>query len=88
GFVYLELVAPDRVTIPVLLFPAALYVVVVLLGAVLFGQRWFAAADPFEAYATLMARLSPWGRGRDGVVVLRWPLHNLAHLVAGPGTVM
>lgn len=87
GFVYLELVAPDRVTIPVVLLFVALYVVTLLMGSVLFGQRWFAAADPFEAYATLMAHLSPWGRGRDGVLRLRRPLHNLADFVAGPGAV-
>lgn len=87
GFVYLELVAPERTTIPVVLLFVALYTVGLLFGGVLFGQRWFAAADPFEAYATLMAHLSPWGRGTDGVLRLRRPLSNLALLVAGPGTV-
>ena len=87
AFVYLELVAPERATIPVVLLFVAVYVVALLLGSVLFGQRWFAAADPFEAYATLMSHLSPWGRGRDRLLRLRSPLTNLDGFVAGPGTV-
>lgn len=87
GFVYLELVAPNRVTIPVLLLFVVSYVVVMLYGSFLFGQRWFAAADPFETYATLMAKLSPWGRNRDGLIVVRPPLINLSTLSPRPGTV-
>ena len=65
----------------------ALYVVFVLFGAVLFGDRWFSAADPFEAYATLMAKLSPWGRRTDGAIVVRRPLENLDSLKPRPGLV-
>lgn len=77
AFTWLELVAPDRATLPVLQAWLALYVVIVLFGSILFGDKWFAQADPFEAYATLMARLSPWGRSTDGVLVVRRPLENL-----------
>jgi len=87
GFVYLELVAPDRTTIAVLLLAAAAYVAVLACGAVLFGQRWFAAADPFEVYARLMARLSVWGRDPQGTIVLRSPLASLASFVPAAGTV-
>lgn len=87
GFVYLELVAPDRTTISVLLLAAAAYVAGLACGAVLFGQRWFAAADPFEVYAKLMARLSVWGRDPQGTIVLRSPLASLASFVPAPGTV-
>ncbi|GAA1580570.1 hypothetical protein GCM10009789_38040 [Kribbella sancticallisti] len=76
AFAWLELVAPDLATLVVVQSWLALYVVLIGFGAVLFGQAWFAAADPFEAYATLMAKLSVWGR-RDGAIVVRRPLENL-----------
>lgn len=87
AFTWLELVAPDRATLPVLQAWLALYVVIQLFGAVLFGSGWFAAADPFEAYATLMARLSPFGRRTDGALVVRRPLENLDGIKAVPGLV-
>jgi hypothetical protein len=86
-FTWLELVAPDRATLPVLQGWLALYIVIMLFGAMLFGDRWFSAADPFEAYATLMARLSPWGRRTDGAIVLRRPLENLDGVKPQPGLV-
>ncbi len=87
AFTWLELVAPDRATLPVLQAWLALYVVITLFGAILFGDRWFAAGDPFEAYATLMSRLSPWGRRDDGKIVFRRPLENLDGLKVQPGLV-
>ncbi|MEU4393505.1 hypothetical protein [Kribbella sp. NPDC023855] len=87
AFTWLELVAPDRATLPVLQAWLALYVVIILFGAVLFGDRWFSTADPFEVYATLIARMSPWGRRDDGKLVLRRPLENLDGLKAQPGLV-
>jgi len=87
AFAWLELVAPDRATLLVLQTWLALYLVYTLFGAVLFGDRWFSAADPFEAYATLMAKLSPWGRRTDGAIVARRPLENLDSLKPRPGLV-
>ncbi|MFK4087697.1 hypothetical protein ACI2LF_26540 [Kribbella sp. NPDC020789] len=87
AFAWLELVAPDRATIPVLQAWIALYVVITMFGAILFGDRWFATGDPFEVYATLMSRLSPWGRRTDGALVVRRPLENLDGLKAQPGLV-
>lgn len=52
------------------------YVEVMLVGAVVFGERWFARADPFEVYSTLAAHLSVWG-GRQGVLVVRSPIAGL-----------
>jgi hypothetical protein len=80
-------VASGRVTIPVVALFVDLYVLALFFGSMLYGQRWFAAADPFEVYATLMATLSPWSRDEAGTVVLRWPLTNLASLTPAPGTV-
>jgi hypothetical protein len=87
AFTWLELVAPDRATIPVLQAWMALYVVITMFGAILFGDRWFSTADPFEVYATLMSRLSPWGRRTDGALVVRRPLENLDGLKPLPGLV-
>ncbi|MFG1906128.1 hypothetical protein [Kribbella sp. NPDC048928] len=87
AFTWLELVAPDRATIPVLQAWIALYVVMQMFGAILFGDRWFAQGDPFEVYASLMARLSPWGRRTDGALVARRPLENLDGLKPQRGLV-
>jgi len=87
AFTWLELVAPDRATIPVLQAWIALYVVITMFGAILFGDRWFSSGDPFEVYATLMSRLSPWGRRTDGALVVRRPLENLDGLTPRPGLV-
>jgi len=88
SFVWLELVAPERVTIPIVLLWLALYIVILLFGSVMFGQHWFSAADPFEAYALTMAKLSPWGRDAGGELMLRSPLTNLATFIPQPGMVV
>ena len=87
AFVWLELAAPDRVSIPVVLLWFAAYAVVMGCGLLLFGLAWIDAADPFETYALTVARLSPWARREDGQLRLRSPLTNLAGLDPQPGTV-
>jgi hypothetical protein len=47
-----------------------------LIGGALFVNVFYARADPFEVYSSLVAKLSVWGR-RDGALVLRSPLANL-----------
>ncbi len=76
AFTWLELVQPDRTTLPVLRIWALAYLVVVVLGAIVFGERWFAASDPFEVYSTTVARLSPWHRSGDGLRLVN-PLARL-----------
>ena len=76
AFTWLELVQPDRTTLPVMRVWALAWLVVVVLGAIVFGERWFAASDPFEVYSTTVARLSPWHRTGD-VVRLVNPLAGL-----------
>jgi len=49
GFAWLELVQPDRTTLAVLRLWALAWLVILVLGAIVFGQRWIGAADPFEA---------------------------------------
>jgi hypothetical protein len=85
AFAWLELVAPDRATLPVIRAWFAVFVGVSLLGAVVFGSRWFDRADPFEAYSTLVGRLSWIGRRTDGLLVARRPLENLDGLPSYPG---
>jgi hypothetical protein len=63
------------------------YAMAMLLGAAVYGDTWFARADPFEVYSSLLAKLSPWGRREDGTLVFRSPLANLATLVPRPGLV-
>ncbi len=62
GFGWLELVQPERTTLPVLRVWALAWLVLAILGAIVFGRRWIAAADPFEAYAQTVAQLSPLRR--------------------------
>jgi hypothetical protein len=77
AFVWMELVSPDATFLWTVRLWFAAYFAIVLVGASLFGDRWIAAADPFEAFSTLVGRLSPFGRRADGVLVVRSPLCNL-----------
>ncbi|MEV0755957.1 hypothetical protein [Streptosporangium sp. NPDC050280] len=85
AFVWLELVAPERATLPVIGAWLAVYVVFVLGGAVLFGSRWFDHADAFEVYSTLVGHLAPVTRRPDGVVTWRNSLDGMAGLRPVPG---
>lgn len=87
GFVWLELVPDARADPPLLLLGVTCYAVAMLIGALLFGARWFDQADPFEVYSGLAARLAPLGRREDGTLVLRNPLDGLAALRQRPGVV-
>ena len=80
GFLWLELVQPGNNTLPIVQAWAAAWFVWSFGGALVWGERWFAAADPFEVVSSLVARVSPWRRV-DGQLRLVNPLHNLA---AGP----
>lgn len=82
AFLYLELVQPGGATLPVLRGYAAAWVAWVVVGVLVKGQGWISRADPFEAYASTIARLSPWARTRRGVLLLTNPLRNLASWAA------
>ncbi|MFB7866450.1 hypothetical protein [Streptomyces sp. NPDC056069] len=86
-FTWLELVAPDNTTAPVLLTALATHTAVQLLGATRYGPDWFAHADPFEVYSSLLARLSPFGRRADGRLVLRSLFDGLDATPPVPGLV-
>lgn len=85
AFVWLELIAPDRATLPVLRLFFATYLATHLLAATYFGSRWFDRCDGFEVFSTLLGRLSTLGRRVDGVLVVRNPLSGVAGTAQGPG---
>ena len=87
AFVWLELVYPDYSYLGPIRLWFSVYVAVLLVGSALFGSRWFAQADPFEVYSTLVGHLSVLGRRADGTLVLRSPLANLDGVPARPGLV-
>lgn len=87
AFVWQELVNPDQVFVDSVRFWLAVYAGVMLVGSAVYGDTWFARADPFEVYSSLLARLSPWGRDEEGRLVVRSPLANLATTTPRPGLV-
>jgi hypothetical protein len=85
GFAWLELVAPQRDTLPVLRGWFVAYFGVMLIGAVVFGREWFDRADGFQVASQLYGRLSVLGRRFDGRWVLRNPLDGVAGTPVLPG---
>ena len=49
-----------------------------IIGGALFGNTFYARADPFEVYSSLVAQLSIWGR-RDGQLVHPQPAGQPRH---------
>ncbi|MGI3781077.1 MAG: hypothetical protein ACRYG2_09890, partial [Janthinobacterium lividum] len=86
AFTWLELVQPDRTTLPVIRVWVLAWLVVVVLGAIVFGERWFAVSDPFEVYSTTVSHLSPWHRTGDVLRVVN-PLAGLTAWRPPPGAV-
>ncbi len=87
-FVWLELVNPATSTsLSAIRLWFAVIGALLMVGAAVYGNTWFARADPFEVYSSLVARLSLWGRRTDGVLVVRNPLENLDGLAPRPGLV-
>jgi hypothetical protein len=76
AFTWLSSDLPDRSKLPVLRVAIGLFVLIDLLGALVFGRGWFSRGDPFEVWSRLYGSLSPLARRPDGVWVLRTPLHG------------
>jgi hypothetical protein len=87
AFAWLELVAPDRATLPVLGTWLAVYAVAMLAGAFVYGPDWFTRGDAFEVLSDLVGRLALIGRRPDGTLVWRNPLDGIAGLRPAPGLV-
>jgi hypothetical protein len=86
-FVWLELISPSSTDVGVVRFWFAFYFATMMLGWAFYGTTWISRADPFEAYSTLVGRLSPWSRSATGRLVLVSPLRNLARIRPEPGLV-
>lgn len=76
GFLCFELVIPGGETLPVLRLGALSWLIWLVTGSALY-RGWITRADPFECYAELASRLSPWQR-ISGQLTLVNPLRNLA----------
>jgi hypothetical protein len=87
AFVWLELVWPAGDQPGTLYLWFLGYAVVQVTGAVLFGPAWFDRADAFDVLSTLVGRLAPIGRDRNGTLVLRRPLAGLTGTAAEPGLI-
>jgi hypothetical protein len=88
AFVWLELVNPNlAISLSAIRIWFGLLAVMLVMGAMIFGDVWFSRADPFEVYSSLVARLSPFGSRTDGVLVIRNPLENLDGMLPLPGLV-
>ncbi|GGG24796.1 hypothetical protein GCM10007304_43340 [Rhodococcoides trifolii] len=88
AFVWLELASSDPGSVAAVRVWCLLYVVVMLGGALVFGEEWFVRADPFEVFSDTVARLSVMARDPETRrVVLRNPLDGAATLPVRRGTV-
>lgn len=85
AFVWLELASPDPGDIDAVRIWVAVYVVVTIAGGIVFGPRWYDRADPFDVYSSIVARLSPFVRGRAFDV--HNPLRTLPQIPVVPGLV-
>jgi hypothetical protein len=85
AYAWVELVFPDRAVPRTLAVMLVAYAVLQLVAALWYGPGWFARGDAFEAYSTLLGRLSPLGRRADGQWVLRNPLDGADATPLAPG---
>jgi hypothetical protein len=84
-YAWLELVYPERSQPSTVALFLLFYGVAQLIAALWFGPGWFAQADGFEVYSTLLGRLAPIGRRSDGRLVLRNPLDGAEGTPPLPG---
>ena len=85
AFVWLELIAPENTSLPVLRTFFAAYLAVHLLAATYWGSAWFDRGDGFEVFSSLAGRLSVLGRRADGWLIVRNPLAGVAGTPVAPG---
>jgi hypothetical protein len=87
ALVWLELASPDPGSLAAVKIWLLLYVAVTLAGALAFGTRWNARADPFEVYGVVASRLSPLRRNDDGRIAIGNPFDHLPSMPVRGGTV-
>ncbi|MCV7422664.1 hypothetical protein H7K45_19130 [Mycobacterium yunnanensis] len=86
AFVWLELASPDPGSLTAVKIWLSAYLVVTFVGALCFGTRWTARADPFEVYGLVASRLSPMRRNDDGRIAIGNPFDHLPSMPVRPGT--
>ena len=84
AFSWLELVQPDRASTAVLKWWVVAFALWTLLPVLVRGGRWITSSEPFEAFATTVARLSPWHR-HTGILHATHPLRHVASEPAPAG---
>lgn len=88
AFVWMELASPNPAALPWVKWWLLIYVVVLLVGAWLCGQTWFARVDPFGVYSMAVSRLSPFRRNpQTGRIAIGNPFDHLPSLPIRPGVV-
>jgi hypothetical protein len=88
AFVWLELASPNPAALPWVKTWLLVYTVVLLAGAWLCGQRFFARADPFGVYSMVVSRLSPFRRdSKTGKIGIGNPFDHLLSLPIRPGVI-
>ncbi|MCR5979113.1 hypothetical protein GDN83_15470 [Gordonia jinghuaiqii] len=87
AFVWLELASPEPDSVSSVRIWLICYLVITLVGGVVYGLRWTEDADPFAVYSTVASRLAPFAKNADGRVILRSPMNSLTTLPVLPGTV-
>lgn len=87
-FVWLELASPDPGSLAAIKAWLLAYTVLMLLGAWVFGSRWFARSDPFEVYSMTVSRLAPFRRSPvTGQIAAINPMDHLTTMPVRPGSV-
>jgi hypothetical protein len=88
AFVWLELASPNPAALSWVRTWLLVYSLVLLIGAWLCGQRWFARADPFGVYSMAVSRLSPFRRDlKTRKIAVGNPFDHLLSLPIRPGVV-
>jgi hypothetical protein len=86
AFVWLELASHDPGSLVAVQVWLLIYLAVTFAGALAFGTRWNARADPFEVYGVVASRLSPLRRNADGRIAIGNPFDHLPSLPIRSGT--
>ncbi len=88
AFVWLELASPNSASMTAVKAWLLCYAVLLLIGVMVWGQCWFARADPFEVYSMAVSRLSPLRRNPETRrIVIGNPFDHLPSLPIRPGIV-
>ena len=87
GFVWLELVYPDRSDPAMLAVAILVYTGAVMAGAARWGRPWLREGEAFSAFFGILAHMAPVHTDTEGRVRLRPPASGLTALEPRPGTV-